>query len=462
MWGMRYLALPLCVSALAAQPSEAPAPGFKLLRYEEDYRYLADPQRQTDPLDAIKFLPLASNENWFLSIGGEIRERGEYFDHSSWGKDPPDSGYLLQRYMLHVDLHLGNCFRLFGELKSGIESGRDGGPRPIDQDELDVNQAFVDACISTGGRTKVTVRLGRQEISLGSSRLVSVRDGPNVRQSFDGARLILDSGAWHIDALATKPVQTNRGVFDDSPDHARSFWGVYAVRPIRLLPGGHIDLYYLGLDRKRAVFDKGIGREQRHSIGTRLWGEAEGWDYNYEAIYQWGRFGPGNIRAWTVASDMGYRIALVPLRPRFGLKADVTSGTQDPRSQTLGTFNALFPKGAYFSEADLLGPYNHIDIHPSIEFEIRKNVSLTPDADFFWRESLHDGIYGVAGNLLKAGQKSDARYIGSHVAAQIEWRANRHLTYTAMYLHFFPGAFLRETPPGLGVNFVATWLTYKF
>jgi hypothetical protein len=57
-----------------------------------------------------------------------------------------------------------------------------------------------------------------------------------------------------------------------------------------------------------------------------------------------------------------------------------------------------FRKGR-ISEADLLGPYNHIDVHPSVEFVVRKNVSFTPDADFFWRESIHDGIYGVPGNL---------------------------------------------------------------
>jgi hypothetical protein len=57
----------------------------------------------------------------------------------------------------------------------------------------------------------------------------------------------------------------------------------------------------------------------------------------------------------------------------------------------------MFPKGAYFSEADLLGPYNLMDLHPSLQ--VRSRVKLTTDADFFWRQSIRDGIYGIPGNL---------------------------------------------------------------
>ena len=188
----------------------------------------------------------------------------------------------------------------------------------------------------------------------------------------------------------------------------------------------------------------------------------ESWDYNYELVFQWGRFGPGDIRAWTAASDTGFRIESVKFRPRLGLKADVASGDQDPTDQTLGTFNALFPKGAYFSEADLLGPYNLMDLHPSIELTLTQSLKLTTDADFFWRQSIRDGIYGVPGNLLESGGGTAARYIGCHTSAQIEWSISRHVSVTATFLHFFPGDFLSQAAPDRPVNFVATWVSYRF
>src|SRR3954452_23484251 len=134
--------------------------------------------------------------------------------------------------MFHGDLHLGSHVRFFGQLKSNLESGRTGGPRGADEDRLDLHQAFVDLHFSEEEKKGFTLRAGRQEIALGSSRLVSVREGPNVRQSFDGARLSLQTGRWSVDALATRPAETDPGIFDDSPDHRRSLWGLYASRPL--------------------------------------------------------------------------------------------------------------------------------------------------------------------------------------------------------------------------------------
>lgn len=449
--------VPLVCAPLWAQPPAAP-PAFNAQRVDEDYSYLADPARRTEPLDAIKYIPLGNSGAW-LSLGGEIRQRYEFFRNGAWGRDPKDdNGYLLQRYMLHADLHLGPRLRIFTQLKSGVSVGRNGGPRPPDADHLDVEQAFLEA----GLTRRVSVRLGRQELSFGSSRLVSFREGPNVRQTFDGVRLIVFQSGWRFDLFATKPVETNLGVFDDSPDHARSFWGLYTTHALRFLPKTHLDLYYFGLDRKRARFDAGAGREQRHSAGARLWGRTEAWDYNLEPVFQWGRFGAGSIRAWTVASDTGYRLLAVPGHPRLGMKADAASGDHHPGDDTLGTFNALFPKGAYFSEADLLGPYNIMDLHPSIEFQPLRPVTVTFDADFFWRQSTTDGVYGIAGNLIQSGRNASARYIGAHASTQVEWHVDRHFAITGMYLRFFPGEFLRQAPPNRSVDFVAVWATYKF
>lgn len=138
--------------APAAQPSPAgqsptpscPAP-YKQLRYDEDWGALLDPVLRAERLDRIKYIPLREKEGWYLSIGGEVRERFGRFGNPSWGEDPEDdNGFILQRYMLHADLHLGARVRVFGQVKSGLERGRKGGPEPADEDRLDLHQAFVD------------------------------------------------------------------------------------------------------------------------------------------------------------------------------------------------------------------------------------------------------------------------------------------------------------------------------
>jgi hypothetical protein len=441
-------------------PSPSP---FKQLRYEEDWSYLSNKTERTDASDRIKFIPLRAKKGWYLSLGGEVRERYERFGNPLWGQEPKDdSGYLLQRYMLHADFHLGSRVRVFAQIKSGLEGGRKGGPRPTDEDRLDLNQAFFDLKFDFGKKRSLVLRAGRQEMAFGSSRLVGVRESPNVRQSFDGLRAILSVSGWRIDGLITKPVETDRGVFDDAPDHTRTFWGVYAVRPWKLLPGGNIDLYYLGIARKSARFDQGSGKEIRHSVGTRLWGRRSDWDYNYELVYQWGSFGQANIRAWTVASDDGYTLSDVRFRPRLGIKADVTSGDRDPLDPNLQTFNALFPRGAYFGEIALIGPSNHIDLHPSIDLRIRDGLTLTLDSGFFWRESLSDGVYGNAINLLRSGRTSRARFVGSQPSLQADFQLNRHVTWVGAFSYFSAGRFLKETGSGRDVNYFTSWIAYKF
>jgi RNA polymerase sigma factor (TIGR02999 family) len=164
--------------------------------------------------------------------------------------------------------------------------------------------------------------------------------------------------------------------------------------------GANVDLYYLGLEREEAEFDQGTARELRHTIGTRLWGKAHHIDYNFEFVYQFGTFGNGNISAWTAASDTGYTFESMPWKPRIGFKADITSGDRNPSDQDLETFNPLFPRGAYFSETGLIGPANHIDLHPSLDLNPSDQLKVTLDWAFFWRESASDAIYGNAVNVL--------------------------------------------------------------
>ena len=90
----------------------------------------------------------------------------------------------------------------------------------------------------------------------GSGRLIDVREGVNLRRSFDAARLLLRLGDWSVDGFWSKPVLNRPGVFDDIPYPNLSLWGVYAVRPLAWLPDGHTDLYYLGYVNTHATFDK--------------------------------------------------------------------------------------------------------------------------------------------------------------------------------------------------------------
>jgi len=204
-------------AVLAASPAMAqtampdPARRYPLPTYDENWQFLSDPNRRSDPWDIVKYVHLAGG--MFASFGGEARESYERFGNQDFGLSVPSpNGYLLQRYLLHADIHVGSRLRLWTEFNSSFENGRVGGPQPvIDEDKLDLHQGFVEFEIIQRPGVAVRVRGGRQEIEVGSGRMYSLREGPNVPLSFDGVRAIAQTGAWRPRCLDSAPGNDDTG-----------------------------------------------------------------------------------------------------------------------------------------------------------------------------------------------------------------------------------------------------------
>src|ERR1700757_2925163 len=104
------------ITAMVATPVVALAQGttapstdrhqYPLPTYEEDWRWLQGVDR-TDVWDPVKFVRLSADGTVLLSLGGEARVTYERFGNQNFGLTPPDpDGYLLQRYLLHADVHV--------------------------------------------------------------------------------------------------------------------------------------------------------------------------------------------------------------------------------------------------------------------------------------------------------------------------------------------------------------------
>jgi hypothetical protein len=125
-----FLTLPLF--AQVQDESPAPVRTYNLLRENDDWSFLADPSLRSDFWDPIKYIPLACVA-CYVSFGGELREAFEQVGNDNWGKQPYTNAFLLQRYMLHSDWHLGETFRVFIQLKErigGLSRGRSAADRP--------------------------------------------------------------------------------------------------------------------------------------------------------------------------------------------------------------------------------------------------------------------------------------------------------------------------------------------
>src|SRR6202161_951735 len=136
----------LTVHAQSDQTSVPVIPdrNYQLLREDEDWSFLRDRSLRQDFWDPIKYIPLRRNApDWYLTFSGEAREVWEQTGNNNWGQQPFWNNFFLERYMLGIDAHYGKHLRTFVQFKSGLESFRIGGPRPIDEKKLDFQNAFL-------------------------------------------------------------------------------------------------------------------------------------------------------------------------------------------------------------------------------------------------------------------------------------------------------------------------------
>src|SRR2546427_176734 len=181
-------------------------------RFNEDWSSLrgVDLGKTDDFWDRLKFIPLTEDGSVWFTLGGQARERAEYFRQFQFGASEPkqSDAYLLSRFRLTADLHVTPYFRMFAEGKSAFALDRElqGGRTTAFVDEFDLLNGFADIVIPFGEQASATLRGGRQELISGSQRLagpaalaqaprasgggdVAVRNGgPGRHRGVDGDR----------------------------------------------------------------------------------------------------------------------------------------------------------------------------------------------------------------------------------------------------------------------------------
>jgi hypothetical protein len=460
---VRDHALQVQVQELArAQVLRDPPTPFGPLVYDDQYTNAA---ALTGISDGLKNIPFGSNPGWYVNFGGSLRERFENFTNSEFGfrsaGGVPNEDYILHRLLLSGDFHFGPDFRTFIQFGDELEAGRRPGPQPTDIDHGDLAQGFAELDLPVTKDSTMGVRAGRQEMMFGSNRLVDIREGPNIRQSYDGVRAWATLGDARIDAFWTRPVFNKQGWFDDEPDPTQQFFGVYATSPIKAVPRLSVDAYYMGLDRTNATLDAGTENEQRHSVGTRLFGNAGPIDYNFEGIYQFGHFGDRPISAFALFSDTGYTIESAWSRPRFAMKADIVSGGDSRGTGSLGTFYPLFPKNNYFNESNIQTPMNYMDVYPYVQIQPRKDLAFMAGVDVLWRENIPDSFYQPPGIPVIPGNANGKRFLGEAFNLQVEWQATPNLNVNAAVVEFCTDGFLRSAG-GRNTTWTGVWATFNF
>lgn len=315
-----------------------------------------------------------------------------------WDRRGPDRTFFEQRTAISVKANFSDDVTAFIELmdfaiwgedfRSNYVTGVDR--RAVSNDDIEVYQGYIEARNVFG--QPIRLRVGRQEMVMGSGWLISNQISPVLGLSFDAVRLTYDTDAFSVDAFTSKLVEGMGDFFGDDVDlhgvymtykgyqplniGAYWFW-VRDDREIDETPGASAAVRLA--ERIRGFND--YGTTHLHTVGLRLNGASSGFDYNLDVAYQFGAadqvgttfklFGPyGDTDAkfdhWAFDAEVGYTFDCA-WSPRVFVGGAWYQG-EDNRDVSFGewlnpfrkpkasvSFNRLFSNIWYTASTDILG-----------------------------------------------------------------------------------------------------------
>jgi hypothetical protein len=486
-----YTALDLIRDKCLEKP---PASPYRVLFYENDFRYLDKGEEPVDCFDRLKRIPFGCSDGlwehtWELSIGGEERYRLQNdMQGANGGLGNPfalrglrDNRYDLLRTRVYGDLWYKDLFRVYVEYIDAQSFNQDFPPLATDVNHSDLLNAFIDVKLLDLGGQRVYGRVGRQELFYGSQRLISPLDWVNTRRTFEGAKIFYRSEKFDLDGFWVRPVLNYPGRFD-SVDYNRQFAGVWGTyRPVK---GQAIDAYYLYLDSDlpvpfggtpggRAGYDlntfggRWSGDHKASELFARLQESALAGDilWDVEGAYQVGDFSNRLVSAGMATAGVGYHFSKLPMQPEFWAYFDYASGSRNPLGTgTFATFNQLFPFGHYyFGFLDVVGRENIHDWNFQASVYPTKWITALVQYHVFRLDQATDALYGVTPGypVLRRDPTGAA---GTNVGQELDFLANfqldRHNSVLVGYSKLFSGDFIRQTGPS--VNPELFYLQYTF
>ena len=399
---------------------------------------LADPAVPREPMDELKYIGLSDDDpRTYLSLGVNIRERFEANDTNFGTGGNRQNKYVLSRVETHADLRVAGQVQVFFQLQSDTAPGKDH-LSPVDQDRLGIEQGFI-AVSEPCGDGEVLVRVGRLEIGFDLQRFLSARDGPNVRQSYDGVSVAYTLGPWRVNALYTHPVENrDSSSFDDYSGPRLSFDLLRLAREITF--SSSLSAYVGEFRQDDVRFPSANGNERRDLAEVRFAGVSGRFDWDAEAMSQNGRIGARVIRVWATGIVVGETLGSSTVQPRITLQVDAASGDKSAADNQLNTFNPLFPSGYYFTNAGYTTYANLVHLKAGVSMTASDNLKLTTGVGVEWRETVADAMYTIPDVPVPGTAGHGSQYVGTYGQFRADYNLTPHIALALEYVHFSVGA----------------------
>ena len=396
----------------------------------------------------------------WVKLSGEERVRYENLDHVGFA--PVADGYLLQRLRLNLDVKPASWIRFSFQAQDSRVYGQNTLPAPATQkDGLDLRIGYVEFGTEAG---KVALRVGRQQIVFGESRLLGDPDWSNVGRTFDAARLTLRSTAGKLDLFTGAYVKIDPLSFSE-PVPSQHFHGIYATLT-KIVPKASIEPYLFWRLEHNLKNEAGqAGNVDQRTVGVRFAGKLP-WalDYSLEAIEQNGSYAGDAIAAWATHSLLGYTLPVPLQKVRVYGEWNQASGDKALKDGRHQGFDQLYPAAHdKLGFADLFGWSNIQHFRSGFEYKAHPRLTILAATNGYWLQSATDGVYNLSGRLIA---RSTTGMAGTHVGTEFDlqgkWTVRPGSVVFAGYGRLLPGEFLKHTTSGLSYNLVTIGLTQRF
>lgn len=432
---------------------------INILRYNDNFPYLKSDSLKRMGIDKIRHIPIVKGV--YVSFGGDLREQLQYYKNTNFGDAKtlhPSTVQLWQRLMIHSNLEFGKKARIFIQLNSTYRFFNPDPLTPeIDENKLSLHQAFIDYNLNKSWQ----FRFGRQEITYGNNRVLTFREGPNTRQTFDAAIVKYHTETRRLDLFAMSPVISQPGVFDDKRS-AEAIVGLYGTEaPRKRRPG--LDYYVLNYSGNRRLYNFSHGNEVRQTYGLRIFSRNNRFNYEFEGTYQSGKFNDIHINAYSVSAEINY--AVIEKKVTIGIAGNYASGDKNKEDQELNTYNFLFSKPQYGLTAPI-GATNIINANPYVSIIPFKASRIDAGAYFMWRQSKQDGTYSPLAKEVRPAPSilfvSVSKRIGTLLTIESSAAITKNFSLGADVGYFIAGNYTKETGKGKDITYASFKATVKF
>lgn len=393
-----------------------------------------------------------------LKLGGSYRIR--YHNERNMrraGLTGNDDEFVLHQTRIWVDGKLNDQVSMRAGMIDAASFGESIRPRANEVTRFDLYQLYFDVLMSEGEGTW-TARLGRQEIRLGSARLLMAPAWANRRRTHDGVRLMRRGADWDIDAFWVRPAFRNVDTFTefDSTNHNQQLYGIFST--YNGLENSSLELYWLAFDIGNP---SGAGGARYDTFGSRILGEKDTWLYEFEGGFQIGRNPDDTVHSasfFTGGIGKGFKDAC--WSPELWFFYDYASGS----GQTGNGFHSYVQRAHYYlGWMDLFGRRNLEDFNARLTFKPTETLTFVVWYHYFMLATGKDVPYNVnmrPFNGLAAGS-AGSQELGHELDLALTWAPNKATQIRIGYSHFWAGRFY-DTTPGVPTNSDADFLYSHF